>query len=915
MAMTFISYAQNFEDVILWRAMRDVPNGFYIDVGAWDPDLDSVTRAFSERGWRGINIEPLTEGHARLLKRRPRDVNLAVAAGAAADSLDFHEIEQTALSTADPVLAGRYAALGLRVTRRRVDQLTLAEICRAHAPADIHFLKVDCEGQEWAVLAGADFTKYRPWVVLVEATVPCSQEPAFAEWEPVLLKAGYRFAWFDGLNRFYVAAEHFERLAPLIAVPPNCFDNFIRALDVASAATALRPHAALADPAPTTLSMEQRIQLATRCRDCDDLLKVEDAGTVLTDADGTRVQVMHNGVRVPADGYCGPWMTDLITRCRGHHEPQEERQFHAVMQALPTDATMIELGGNWSYYTAWFLRGAPGRRAVVLEPDPLNRAVGGQTMALNGFAAEELELNGATPRAAVADNLRVVFVEGFAGAVSTPATPFLTERSGMLLLPCFSVPHLMALHGMNRLDVLHCDTQGAELGVLQGCQALFQTGRIGWVLVSTHVPQISGDALTHHRCLELLRRNGAAVVAEHDPWESFSGDGLIVARFGAFPISWRPAPMTMARRHEALFRDPCHDLADAWAGGAALTARMEAFQEDVVRGSFQKLLLRPISPSDLAQLVMQLRQGMDFGTWLDIVLHSLEFRLHREQFGNAYWAAELGPSMATGALPVLPADSPVSCSAVEIRLERATALGHSGDRVLIPNDRVILPAVLAAGAWLPAQLDTFAERLDPARDYVLLDIGANVGLFSRQALRRFGNITVAHCVEPDEANHRALCANLSGLPGVDVTTHKMALGPETGTATFFRDAENCGNYSLHADAMRDRSFGQVQVPVVAAGPWLAETLPSTGSIVWKSDTQGSDEAIVAAAPWEVWRRVEIAVVELWRIRKPTVRMPEFLARVADMPHRQLGTRMVSVEDVAHYLDGDDWMFDDLYLWR
>ncbi len=56
--MTFISYAQNFEDVMLWRALKHVERGFYIDVGAFSPDLDSVTRAFSERGWRGINIEP-----------------------------------------------------------------------------------------------------------------------------------------------------------------------------------------------------------------------------------------------------------------------------------------------------------------------------------------------------------------------------------------------------------------------------------------------------------------------------------------------------------------------------------------------------------------------------------------------------------------------------------------------------------------------------------------------------------------------------------------------------------------------------------------------------------------------------------------------------------------------------------------
>ena len=55
----FVSYAQNYEDVILWRALKHIKNGFYVDCGAYDPNRDSVTRAFYERGWRGINIEPI----------------------------------------------------------------------------------------------------------------------------------------------------------------------------------------------------------------------------------------------------------------------------------------------------------------------------------------------------------------------------------------------------------------------------------------------------------------------------------------------------------------------------------------------------------------------------------------------------------------------------------------------------------------------------------------------------------------------------------------------------------------------------------------------------------------------------------------------------------------------------------------
>jgi hypothetical protein len=80
-ATGIISYAQNREDVLLWRALHDVENGFYIDVGAQDPTHHSVTRAFYDRGWCGVNIEPAAGCFQKLCAERPRDLTLQVALG------------------------------------------------------------------------------------------------------------------------------------------------------------------------------------------------------------------------------------------------------------------------------------------------------------------------------------------------------------------------------------------------------------------------------------------------------------------------------------------------------------------------------------------------------------------------------------------------------------------------------------------------------------------------------------------------------------------------------------------------------------------------------------------------------------------------------------------------------------------
>ena len=77
----FVTYSEYLEDLILFCIFYDIKNGFYIDVGANDPDGCSVTKAFYLRGWKGINIEPLPDKYQSLILKRKRDINLNICAG------------------------------------------------------------------------------------------------------------------------------------------------------------------------------------------------------------------------------------------------------------------------------------------------------------------------------------------------------------------------------------------------------------------------------------------------------------------------------------------------------------------------------------------------------------------------------------------------------------------------------------------------------------------------------------------------------------------------------------------------------------------------------------------------------------------------------------------------------------------
>lgn len=223
-AAEMISYAQNFEDITLWRALRDISNGHYVDVGALHPEIDSVTKWFYDQGWNGINLEPVPEMFAIIEAARPRDTNICAAAGAVAGLAEMAVVpESLGLSSLD--VSAVAANVAMPYTLVQVEVRPLREVLEPFVGHDIHFLKIDAEGTEHDVLVGMDFTRFRPWVVVVEATEPLSQTKTAEKWEDILVGANYQHAYFDGLNEFYVAAEKIE-LARKLAVPPNAFDKF-----------------------------------------------------------------------------------------------------------------------------------------------------------------------------------------------------------------------------------------------------------------------------------------------------------------------------------------------------------------------------------------------------------------------------------------------------------------------------------------------------------------------------------------------------------------------------------------------------------------------------------------------------------------------------------------------------------------
>lgn len=251
---------------------------------------------------------------------------------------------------------------------------------------------------------------------------------------------------------------------------------------------------------------------------------------------------MFNGLLVEYGGYYGEWMADLIRQLSGHHEPQEEWAFAHLLKRLPPGSKMIELGCFWGFYSLWFASEIADAQTVLSEPDPEHLAVAKRNFARNGL-------------------LKRAAFHRFCAGLDQQYELYIESTGQPATVEGVSVSRLMAMHQWEDLQLLHMDVQGAECDVIESLAADDLYRRLRFVVVSTHHYRITGDPLTHERCLHGLAGLGAHIITEHTVDESYSGDGLIVASFSELDRDFS-VEVSRNRASASLFRSLNYDLAE-----------------------------------------------------------------------------------------------------------------------------------------------------------------------------------------------------------------------------------------------------------------------------------------------------------------------------------------------------------------
>lgn len=248
--------------------------------------------------------------------------------------------------------------------------------------------------------------------------------------------------------------------------------------------------------------------------------------------------------------------------------------------------------------------------------------------------------------------------------------------------------------------------------------------------------------------------------------------------------------------------------------------------------------------------------------------------------------------------------------------KKSTLFREDSPHLYLNMDTIIFPQVLVKQQWDYSTVKTFIDSI-VSNDVGLIDIGANVGLFSRQALIASPKIKHAYCFEPNKSNYQLLKKNLEPFGTVD--TYNVGISDKDGTVEFFVDTTNSGNLSVNKDAMLDYQYAVEKIDLIhpnSINSPFPEIMQNHQTFVYKSDTQGLDESIFSSFDINFWDKVECALLEIYRLPGKQVDYEKIeeifnhcFTRIFSLNRKEF----IGFDEFREYSKGEDEAYDDFIL--
>jgi FkbM family methyltransferase len=192
-------------------------------------------------------------------------------------------------------------------------------------------------------------------------------------------------------------------------------------------------------------------------------------------------------------------------------------------------------------------------------------------------------------------------------------------------------------------------------------------------------------------------------------------------------------------------------------------------------------------------------------------------------------------------------------------INKSCPLGKAGDELFLLFDNIITPKVLLRGYWDIFVINFIKENTKKNNNYYFFDIGAHIGLITRQTANLNIKIKKFFCFEPLKLHFNLLKKNCILIKKINFYNH--AIGIKNEKKKIYVNKLNSGNSSL---INKDKSQYQNTL-VFEANATLKKIIKTNNikkNIIYKSDTEGYDEMIFLSLEDNVIKKIDIAILEI-----------------------------------------------------
>ena len=214
-----ISFAQNFEDVVLNRAFKHQETGFYVDIGCGGPVINNVTLSLYRNGWHGLVVDGDSSVLSDYSLDRPRDIVRHAWISSKQEKRTWVQSDVAGLSR----LSAGAPEDPNDPNTMRVSTKTVSDLLTEEGRTSLDLLKIDCEGADFEVLRGSALRRFRPRVVVVEVLNPQAKPTSTVHLTWYMRFHGYKKCLFDGVNIFFCLRTEKE-IAKAISYPACVLD-------------------------------------------------------------------------------------------------------------------------------------------------------------------------------------------------------------------------------------------------------------------------------------------------------------------------------------------------------------------------------------------------------------------------------------------------------------------------------------------------------------------------------------------------------------------------------------------------------------------------------------------------------------------------------------------------------------------